>query len=106
MPDDQVKIKKQSYESDGMVCCSDGDHYPYGTSLRLDKDMIEELGIDSEMIGVCVGEEETQSKVEEWIIEANKTGVYGTPTVFIDDTAVVGPKPYRVYRRLITGSWL
>lgn len=54
MPDDQVKIKKQSYESDGMVCCSDGDHYPYGTSLRFDKDMIEELGIDSLAVGDVV----------------------------------------------------
>ena len=54
MPEDQVKIKKQSYESDGMVCCSDGEHYPYGTSLRFSDEMIEELGIENLAVGDIV----------------------------------------------------
>lgn len=54
MPDDQVKIKRQSYESDGMVSCSDGEHYPYGTSLSFDDDMIEELGIENLAVGDIV----------------------------------------------------
>ena len=54
MPEDQVKIKKQSHESDGMVCCSDGEHYPYGTSLSFDNDLIEELGIENLAIGDIV----------------------------------------------------
>lgn len=54
MPDDQVKIKKEQSASDGMVCCSDGDHYPYGTSLSFDNDLIESLGIDNLAIGDIV----------------------------------------------------
>ena len=54
MSDDQVKIKKQSHESDGMVCCSDGEHYPYGTSLSFDDEMIKELGIDNLAVGDIV----------------------------------------------------
>lgn len=54
MPDDQVKIKKQSHESDGMVCCSDGEHYPYGTSLNFDDEMIEQLGVDNLAVGDIV----------------------------------------------------
>lgn len=54
MPDDQVKIKKQSYESDGMVCCSDGDHYPYGTSLSFDSELIEQLGAENLAVGDIV----------------------------------------------------
>lgn len=54
MPEDQVKIKKQSHESDGMVCCSDGEHYPYGTSLSFDDEMIEEIGIDNLAVGDIV----------------------------------------------------
>lgn len=54
MPEDQVKIKKQSHESDGMVCCSDGEHYPYGTSLSFDKELIEELGIENLAVGDIV----------------------------------------------------
>ena len=33
--------------------------------------------------------------------ELNKTNMYGTPTIFINDKAFVGPKPYRVYRSAI-----
>lgn len=54
MPKDQVEIKKQSHESDGMVCCSDGSHYPYGTNLSFDDDMIEELGADNLAVGDIV----------------------------------------------------
>lgn len=54
MPEDQVKIKKESYESDGMVCCSDNSYYPYGTSLSLEDEMIEELGAGSLAVGDIV----------------------------------------------------
>jgi hypothetical protein len=54
MPEDMVKVKKQSDMSDGMVCCSDSNHYPYGTSLSLEDDMIEELGIGSLGVGDVV----------------------------------------------------
>lgn len=45
MPENMIKVKKESYGNHPMSCCSDGEHYPYGTSLRLDADMIESLGI-------------------------------------------------------------
>ena len=54
MPEDQVMIKKESHESDGMVCCSDGKHYPYGTSLRFEDEMIEELGAGNLVVGDLV----------------------------------------------------
>ena len=54
MPEDQVKIKKESNPSDGMVCCSDGAHYPYGTSLSFNDDLIEELGADNLAVGDIV----------------------------------------------------
>jgi len=54
MPEDQVKINKQSSEFEGSVCCHDGDHYPYGTSLRFEANLIEELGIESLAVGDIV----------------------------------------------------
>ena len=54
MSEDQVKIKKQSNESGGMVCCSDGEHYPYGTSLSFDDELIEELGAENLAVGDMV----------------------------------------------------
>ncbi len=45
MADDMVKVKKESYDGHMLDCCSDGEHYPYGTSLHLEDDLIESLGI-------------------------------------------------------------
>lgn len=54
MPEDQVKIKKETHESDGMVRSSDDGYYPYGTSLDFDDDMIEELGAENLAVGDVV----------------------------------------------------
>lgn len=54
MPEDQTKIKKQSNESDGMVGRSDGSHYPYGTSLRFDGELLKELGAENLAVGDIV----------------------------------------------------
>lgn len=44
MEKDLIQIKKEN-EGHMLDCCSDGQHYPYGTSLRLEDDLIESLGI-------------------------------------------------------------
>ncbi len=50
MPQDQVKIKKES-SSHNSVMGSDGSHYPYGTSLSFDDELIEELDIENAAVG-------------------------------------------------------
>jgi hypothetical protein len=67
--------------------------------------VVSELGLAPEMVEVCLEDEGTTQLVQQQQNELAKTGLYGTPTVFIDDTAVVGPKPMRVYERLVRGSW-
>jgi hypothetical protein len=64
-------------------------------------DVVEEIGLDKEMINQCSDSERIQNMTKLQISEIQKTGIYGTPTVFINEEAVVGPKPYRVYRRLL-----
>ena len=44
MPEDMVKIKK-STENAGLCCDVNDDHYPYGTRLNFDNDLIDELDI-------------------------------------------------------------
>jgi len=44
MAEDQVKIKKESESFNDSVESFEGDHYPFGTSLSLEDDLIEELG--------------------------------------------------------------
>lgn len=59
------------------------------------------LGLDAEKVEACVKNPDTVKAVQNQIDELNKTGIYGTPTIFIDGKAFVGPKPYRVYRSAI-----
>lgn len=67
-------------------------------------EVIKELGIDYEEIRKVVNDPQTANIVQKKIYEIDKTGIYGTPTVFINNKPVVGPKPYRVYRIMLTGS--
>jgi len=51
--DGQVKIKKESSSQD--VCCrSDGDYYPYGTSISVDGDLVDELKTNNLAVGDVV----------------------------------------------------
>lgn len=53
MPEDQVKINKESSSSDS-VCCSDENHYPYGTSLNIDDELVDELNAGNLAVGDVV----------------------------------------------------
>ncbi len=54
MPEDQVKINKQSSSSMGMTCCSDDNYYPYGTGLSIDNDLVDELNAGNLAVGDVV----------------------------------------------------
>ncbi|MDO8668257.1 MAG: thioredoxin domain-containing protein [bacterium] len=49
-------------------------------------------------INQCVNSAETKAATGAQFQELKKTGLYGTPTIFINGQVFVGPKPYRVYR--------
>jgi len=53
VPEDQVKIKKESSSMD-VTCCSDGSYYPHGTSLSFDDDLVDELGAGNLAVGDVV----------------------------------------------------
>lgn len=52
-------------------------------------------------ISECIENKTFENLVDQNIELADKTGIYGTPTVFIGDEFLVGPRPFRVYERLI-----
>ena len=62
---------------------------------------IDELGLISHKIQECTISEDTQAAIETMRGQLQGTGIYGTPTVFVNGEPVVGPKPYRVYKRLL-----
>ena len=63
--------------------------------------ILESFGFDVKKVNECANSAETKIAVENQTKELNKTNIYGTPTIFINGKAFVGPKPYRVYRSAI-----
>jgi len=53
MPEDQVKIKKET-SSPGVTCCSDENYYPYGTGLNFEDEMVDEMGVGNLAVGDVV----------------------------------------------------
>lgn len=71
----------------------------------IDKDntntILEKFDFDVKKINECANDSETKNAVDTQMKELEKTNLFGTPTVFINGKAYVGPKPYRVYRSAI-----
>lgn len=63
--------------------------------------ILKNFDFDVNRINNCIDEPETKKTVERQVGELRKTHLYGTPTVFINGKALVGPKPYRVYRSML-----
>jgi len=70
--------------------------------------MMKDLGLDLGGISACLFDARTKQTVDQQVAELEKTGMYGTPTIFINGNALVGPKPYRVYAVMLKGLfyWL
>jgi protein-disulfide isomerase len=66
------------------------------------------LGLDTPKINACIADPKTEDAVQNQLTQINNTKFYGTPTIFVNDHALVGPKPYRVYAILLKGLfyWL
>jgi predicted DsbA family dithiol-disulfide isomerase len=65
--------------------------------------LLKDIGYDLDAINSCSNSPETNTAVVERRIQLEKTNIYGTPLVFINDKGLVGPKPYRVYERILKG---
>jgi protein-disulfide isomerase len=66
------------------------------------------LGFEMGKLNLCMAEAQTEQTAQKHLAEVTKTKFFGTPTVFVNGTATVGPKPYRVYAILLRGLfyWL
>lgn len=63
--------------------------------------ILKNFDFDVDKISECVNEPTTKEAVNNQVNQLRKTHLYGTPTVFINGKAFVGPKPYRVYRSVL-----
>ena len=63
------------------------------------------MGIDMKRVDACLSDVKTKEIVKRHQEEITATGIYGTPTIFFNGRAYVGPKPYRVYRNALRHFW-
>jgi len=61
----------------------------------------EQLGLDTEKFSECLASHKYKPKVDADFREAFEIGVYGTPTFFINDQVVVGPRTFEEFRQII-----
>lgn len=59
------------------------------------------LSLDNGKFVSCYDNQETKSLVDADIAEGKKSGLYGTPTLFVNEDYLVGPKSYSEYKWLI-----
>lgn len=63
--------------------------------------ILQNFDFDVDKVNNCIENQNTKDIVSRQVSELRKTHLYGTPTVFINGKALVGPKPYRVYRSML-----
>ncbi|MBI5412253.1 thioredoxin domain-containing protein [Candidatus Peregrinibacteria bacterium] len=64
--------------------------------------LVSGFGFNLDKMHQCTASKETWDIVDRQMAEIQKTNFYGTPTIFINGSALVGPKPSRVYERLLS----
>ncbi len=64
----------------------------------------EELELDIPAFEQCAAEQRYKNIVDEDTLAAIYAGVEGTPTFFINDHAIVGPKPLKTFQTIIEGE--
>jgi hypothetical protein len=67
--------------------------------------LADQMGFDLSALKECVSSTKTKEIVEKQMQEIRNTGIYGTPTIFINGKTFVGPKPKRVYSRALGKLW-
>ena len=64
---------------------------------------LSEAGYNADAILFCASDPQTEWVVKKQLSEVVKTGFFGTPTVFIQNEVLIGPKPPRVYAIALNG---
>jgi protein-disulfide isomerase len=111
--DYMTKLGYCAYQQDPKKYWQMNDIFFTGDKMKLDdpayiQQTLTGLGYETAKITTCVDSPQTEETVQKLLDEVVKTKFYGTPTVFINNQVLVGPKPYRVYAILLNGLlyWL
>lgn len=70
-------------------------------SNQLFLDIAKDNNLDMTLFEKCYNNQETKALVDADIYSGKISGIYGTPTVFVNNDYLVGPKTYSEYKKLI-----
>jgi protein-disulfide isomerase len=56
------------------------------------------LGLDTGSFSSCLDSEKHKANIDQDLADGQKAGVTGTPTIFVNGTAVVGAQPYETFK--------
>ncbi|MDP7116630.1 MAG: thioredoxin domain-containing protein [Candidatus Woesearchaeota archaeon] len=59
------------------------------------------LGLDSEAFSICMENQTYTSEINEDSLQGVDAGVIGTPTFFVNKRKIVGPKPFKTFKKII-----
>ncbi|NQV08440.1 thioredoxin domain-containing protein [Candidatus Woesearchaeota archaeon] len=65
------------------------------------KKLGEEFGLDTQKFNKCIDDRDYKEEVENDLIAGIKAGVYGTPTFFINNKTIVGPRDFKTFKKII-----
>ena len=68
------------------------------------RSIAKEIGLDMERFNSCYDSGKYKEEVEKDFLDGQAAGVYGTPTFFIGNVTVVGPKPLPDFEKAIKGQ--
>ncbi|MFH1409595.1 MAG: thioredoxin domain-containing protein [Nanoarchaeota archaeon] len=70
-------------------------------NMQVLDDLASDAGIDLEQLHDCMDAGITKNEVDSDSLQGMRAGVYGTPTFFINEQVIVGPKPFRTFKTII-----
>ncbi len=73
-------------------------------SLSGMKGLAADLKLDSSAFTTCLDQGEYAQRVQDEAAEAQKRGVTGTPTFFVNDTKLVGAQPFEAFKTAIEAA--
>lgn len=65
------------------------------------KILAKEFGLNTTQFNQCVDERRYKQEVENDLIDGIKAGIYGTPTFFINNKTIVGPRDFKTFKKVI-----
>lgn len=70
------------------------------TNESLNK-IAEEIGLNMEQYDQCMKEEKYKERIERDTQAGTDAGIQGTPTFFVGEQTITGPKPFKTFKKLI-----